>query len=286
MKSRTNHLIQIIAIYVIIALSGFFTWKYIPIPDQIFRFMATSFVMTVVCFIFSVIKKNSSVYDAYWSVIPFYTVVLLCCIHFNELTIFHLLTFLTVSIWSWRLTLNWARSWSGFEQEDWRYKDLAEQTGVFYPLVNFFGIHLFPTAMVFSAMWPLFDIFSRPLEHTWLFFIGMLVSLSGVALEFVADNQLAKFRRRPNPKSTDLLDTGIWGRSRNPNYLGEILFWFGIFLIGYSFGEPAMTMVGSLMMLCLFVVISIPLKEDRMLERKSGYWEYKKRVPKLIPRFW
>ncbi len=270
----------------LIGLSGVLTWKYIPINSQIFVFMVVSFVMTVVCYVFSVIKKNSSVYDAYWSVIPFYTVILLCYNNYQALTIYHLLTFLTVSIWSWRLTLNWVRSWSGFEQEDWRYRDLAEQTGSFYPLVNFFGIHLFPTAMVFSAMWPLFDVFGSTMQYTWLFFVGMLICLSGVALEYFADNQLAKFRKRKDPKPEDLLDAGIWGRSRNPNYLGEIIFWFGIFLIGYSFGTSAITIVGSIMMLCLFIVISIPLKEDRMLERKPKYGAYKKRVPKLIPKFW
>jgi len=286
LKTRINHIIQIIFMYLIIALSGFLTWKYIPIDSQIFVFMAASFVMTVVCFIFSVIKRNSSVYDAYWSVIPFYAVILLCSIHFQELTIFHWLTFLTVSIWSWRLTLNWVRSWSGFQQEDWRYEDLAQQTGAFYPLVNFFGIHLFPTAMVFSAMWPLFDVFSSSMQNTWIFFAGMFVSVVGVAFEFVADNQLAKFRKRANPQPEELLDTGIWAKSRNPNYLGEILFWFGVFLMGYSFGTSVITIVGSIAMLCLFVVISIPLKEDRMLERKPNYGAYKKRVPKLIPKFW
>jgi len=286
LKTRTNHLLQITAIYLAIALSGFLAWKYIPLNSQVFVFMAASFVMTAVCFMFSLIKKNSSVYDAYWSVIPFYAIVLLSVINFQKFTLFHLLTFLTVSIWSWRLTLNWVRSWSGFEQEDWRYKDLAKQTGVFYPLVNFFGIHLFPTAMVFSAMWPLFGVFTSTMQYPWIFFIGMSVSLLGALLEFLADNQLAQFRKRPNPKSQDLLDTGIWSKSRNPNYLGEILFWFGVFLIGYSFGQPAITIVGSVMMLFLFLVISIPLKESRMIERKSGYWEYRKRVPKLIPKFW
>lgn len=248
--------------------------------------MAASFVMTVVCFIFSVIKNNSSVYDAFWSVIPFYYVLLLSFINLEVITAYHLITFLVVSIWSWRLTLNWVRSWSGFSQEDWRYTDLAEQTGMFYPLVNFFGIHLFPTAMVFSAMWPLFDVFSSAMQNQWLFFAGVVVSLSGVALEFFADNQLAEFRKRPNPKPEDLLDTGLWAKSRNPNYLGEILFWLGIFLIGYSFGTSAITIAGFVVMLCLFVVISIPLKEDRMLERKPGFRAYKKRVPKLVPKFW
>lgn len=262
------------------------TWKYIPLESQLFVFMAASLVMTIVCFICSVIKNNSSVYDAYWSVIPFYFVLLLCYVNFENLNLYHFLTVLTVSIWSWRLTMNWVRSWAGFSQEDWRYQDLAEQTGVFYPLINLFGIHLFPTALVFAGMWPLFDVFSSTIQYSWVFFIGMGISLSGATLQFFADNQLAAFRKRPNPKSEELLDTGIWSKSRNPNYLGEILFWFGVFLIGYSFGAPTITIVGAIAMLCLFVVISIPLKEDRMMERKSGYEAYKKRVPKLIPKFW
>lgn len=286
MTTKTNGILQIILIYLLIALSGFLSWKYLPIENEVLAFLAADLVMTVVCFAFSVIKKNSSVYDAYWSVIPFFFVLQWSWIYFQDLSLFHLLAFLVISIWSWRLTLNWARGWSGMAHEDWRYVALAQKHGSLYPFVNFSGIHLFPTLLVFAGMWPLFYLFEGPIETTWLFYLGMAVSLLGTTFEFFADNQLAKFKRRPNPKPEELLDTGIWSRSRNPNYLGEILFWVGLFFIGFSFGAPWYTGAGFVVMLFLFVFISIPLKEERMLKRRPGFTDYKKRVPMLLPKFW
>lgn len=257
-----------------------------PSVNEIYSFAAADLVMTVVCFLFSVWKRNSSVYDAYWSVIPFYFILLWTHIHFDSLNLYHYLTFLAVSIWSWRLTLNWVRWWSGFAHEDWRYVNLAKKTGAFYPIVNFLGIHLFPSLMVFAGMWPLFYIFSSQSEPSTIFYLGLLSSFIGTALEFFADNQLATFRKRPNPKTEDLLDTGLWAKSRNPNYLGEILFWVGLFLIGHSFGAPSYTIAGIFVMIGLFVGISIPMKEKHMMQRRPGFNSYKKRVPMFFPKFW
>ena len=270
--------------YLIIALSGVLSYKYIVTKDPILNLLIADLVMTVVTFVFSIVKKNSSVYDAYWSVIPFYFVALFIYELYDFLNVYHYLIFFAVSLWSWRLTLSWARGWPGFHHEDFRYVELAKQTGVFYPAVNFLGIHLFPTLMVFACCWPMFYIFKSDPNHLWLMIIGVALSLLGVWFEYEADNELAKFRKRENPKTEDLLDTGIWGKSRNPNYLGEMLFWLGLGLAGLSFGAPWYTLVGVLSLILMFFFISIPMKDKRMASRRKGYEEYKKRVPLIIPK--
>ena len=63
------------------------------------------------------------------------------------------------------LTFNWIRGWKGLEQEDWRYVDLKKRTGKFYELVNFSGIHMFPTLIVFACCLP----FKFIVENTLLF---------------------------------------------------------------------------------------------------------------------
>lgn len=284
MSSSKSHPLQIVAIYIIIALSGILSWKYILMDNEILSFLVADIVMTIVCFIFSLIKKNSSVYDAYWSVIPFYFVLMWIFLHSDLLGFHHYLTFIVISLWSWRLTFNWLRSWSGFAHEDWRYINLSKKTGAFYPIINFLGIHIFPTAMVFAGMFPIFYIMTNDLDHSGLFYLGIAISLLGTGLEFVADNQLYKFKSKQK-RTEELLDTGLWSKSRNPNYLGEILFWVGLFVIGQAYQAPLHTVVGSLIMLFLFVFISIPMKEERMIERRPSYLEYKKKVPLLIPRF-
>jgi steroid 5-alpha reductase family enzyme len=288
MTKKTNHLIQITIMYIVMALSGYASWEYVPIDDVPLRYLTAHVVMTIICFIFSVLKKNSSVYDAFWSVIPFYFVVFWAYEYSDALNLPQWIAIAVVSIWSWRLTLNWARSWADFSHEDWRYVKLAKDTGAFYPAVNFLGIHLFPTLLVFGGMWPLLYLFLNPMdvEFQWLVYLGAAISILGIALEYFADNQLYAFRNKPNAKTGEILDTGLWGRMRYPNYLGEMLFWIGAMVMSFPFNPPFYTAFGAVAMCVLFLFISIPMKEKRMLERRNNYTEYQKRVPLLIPRFW
>ena len=114
MSNKKQDLSQVIIFYIIIGLVGFFTYQFTPVENEILRFLIADLAMTVICFIFSLIKKNASMYDAYWSVIPFYFCLQWIYLFFQDLNMFHYLAFGVVSLWSWRLTLNWVRSWDEF----------------------------------------------------------------------------------------------------------------------------------------------------------------------------
>ena len=112
------------------------------------------------------------------------------------------------------------------------------------------------------------------IQYAGFLYSGVAISIIGTLFEFFADNQLASFRSKKY-KTEKLLDTGLWSRSRNPNYLGEILFWLGLFFIGQAYAAPWYTCAGILTMLFLFVFISIPMKEERMLERRPSFKEFR-----------
>lgn len=284
MKTDPKALFQIILFYFVIAFAGITTWILVSDLPEVLRFLAADLAMTVVCFAFSLVKRNSSVYDAFWSVIPFYFVLAWIILNMGDLSIWAWISFAVVSLWSWRLTLNWVRSWTDFSHEDWRYVNLARQTGKWYPLVNFSGIHLFPTLMVFAGMWPLFYVVDGELMNVGLFLLGTVISLTGIALQFFADNELARFRRRPNPKKDEILQAGLWAVCRHPNYLGEMMFWIGLAFIGVSHGAPLVTLVGAVAMILMFQFVSIPMKEKRMVNSRPEWAEYCSRVPKLLPK--
>jgi len=136
--------------------------------------------------------------------------------------------------------------------------------------------------MVFAGMWPIFYLFEGDIRSVPILFVGLAIGIIGILFEFFADNQLARFRSMKH-ETEKLLDTGLWARSRNPNYLGEILFWLGLFIIGFAYGAPLYTSAGILTMFALFYFISIPMKEERMLERRPSFKAYMERVPKLFP---
>ncbi|MBK7428194.1 MAG: DUF1295 domain-containing protein [Saprospiraceae bacterium] len=282
MKQKQQDLWVIVVIYIVIAVAGFITYIKFQSSPYLESFLIADIVMTIVAFIFSLWNRNSSVYDAYWSVIPFYFVVGWIILEPATLTFWSGLTYLTLFIWSWRLTLNWARSWDGFQHEDWRYRNLATQTGQYYPIVNFLGIHLFPTCMVFLCMWPLFSIPAGGDVSKLLCVAGVAVATLGIYLEFISDNQLAAFRKL---KTGKMLDKGIWAKCRHPNYLGEILFWLGMAICGISFGAAWYTLIGIVALTIMFIFVSIPMKEKHMLSRYPDFAKYRKEVPLIIPGF-
>jgi steroid 5-alpha reductase family enzyme len=240
--------------------------------------------MTLVTFGFSIYKKNSSVYDAYWSVIPFYFVLLWFVQNGVFWTPLQAITALVISLWSWRLTHNWYRSWPGWEHEDWRYVNFRKQFGKHFQWINFSAIHLYPTCIVFLSMSGLFWLFDETdKEFNLLAVAGNLIAFIGILLEFFADNSLYKSRNDPNRQKGISIRTGLWKYSRNPNYLGEMLFWIGLALVGLGVAAPIWTALGALGMVLMFIFASIPMKEKRLLETRTDFEKYKAEVSMIIP---
>jgi steroid 5-alpha reductase family enzyme len=241
---------------------------------------------TVAVFGFSFAFGNSSFYDAYWSVAPPMIAVYLALVpeaSGGDRARLLLVTVL-VTLWAVRLTWNWARGWTGLAHEDWRYVDLKAKSGRAYWGVSFGGIHLFPTVQVFLACLPLYPALVSPRPVGWLDAAAAAVTLAGIGFELVADNQLRRFVRSRPPREK-ILDTGIWAWSRHPNYLGEISFWWGVWLFGVAANAAWWwTIVGPLAITLMFRFASLPMIETRMTERRPGWTEHARRVPLLLPR--
>jgi steroid 5-alpha reductase family enzyme len=249
--------------------------------------LAADVVATLVVFAFSFWFDNSSFYDAYWSVAPLPIALYWALAPGAEAAVpaRQAIALVVVVLWGLRLTSNWARGWHGLGHEDWRYVDLRRQSGGAYWLVSFTGLHLGPTLIVFLGCLPLWGAVhagSRPLG--FLDAAGAALALGGTLLELVADAQLRGFRRAP-PAPDAVLESGLWAWSRHPNYLGEILFWCGLALLGFAAaGWRWWIPLGALAMALMFWRASLPLMEERMLARRPRYAEVQRRVPLLIPR--
>jgi len=243
-------------------------------------------VATFVVFGFSMVLANSSLYDAYWSVVP--PVIGLywaSALPGSEaVPARQALVLLLVFAWGVRLTWSWSRGWPGLHHEDWRYRELRESSNAPYWLVSLTGIHYFPTFQVFLACLPLYAalaIGSRPLGP--LDALAALVTAGAIALETIADEQLREFNR--TKQSGDICALGVWAWLRHPNYLGEILFWWGLWLFGVA-AAPAWywSVIGPLAITAMFLFASIPMLDRRNLARRPGYAEVMKSVPALVPR--
>ncbi len=241
---------------------------------------AKSLIADILCtffiFAFSRVFNNSSIYDPYWSVIPFFLALFwLQDSHLSSSTILLLVGFL---LWGARLTFNWVSGWEGLHKQDWRYVELQTRTKKYYWFVSLAGIHLFPTLIVFLGCMPAYYLITDQVEATYWHYLSFGIMLSAIIIEMVADVQMHR-HRKSNAEGS--IRSGLWTYSRHPNYFGEILFWIGVFLISLP-SAPFWTISGPISMIFLFYFVSIPMMEKRLATRK-GFTEYKKNVSRLVP---
>jgi steroid 5-alpha reductase family enzyme len=235
-------------------------------------------VATAVTFAFSLIFKNASVYDPYWSVQP--PVILVAFAIGKRLNAFGILLIIAVSFWALRLTANWAYTFGNLTHQDWRYTMLREKTKKIYPVVNFIGIHMVPTLVVYMCILPAVYAVLAETSLNVGSALFLCVSLGAAVMQGIADIEMHKFR-----KSRDgaFIRRGLWKYSRHPNYFGEILMWWGIGLsVVCARPDAWYLLVGAIANTALFLGVSIPLADGRQ-SKKEGFSEYKAQTRMLLP---
>lgn len=119
--------------------------------------------------------------------------------------------------------------------------------------------------------------------------IGFLVWVFGFAFEVVADTQKSRFSANPDNKGK-FIHTGLWSRSRHPNYFGEIVLWIGVAIIALPVlqGWQWVAMISPMFVTLLLTRVSgVPLLEKKADKKWGGqedYEAYKKSTPVLIPK--
>lgn len=276
-QSRAASFTAVALVYVIAALVGILTYRSLDL-DWWLALLIADVLATVVTFIFSVIFGNASVYDPYWSVQP--PVILIAFAIGRELTALGILLIIAVSFWAVRLTANWAYTFHGLEHQDWRYTMLKDKTGIFYPIINFVGIHMVPTLVVYGCILPAVYAVRNGLDANVFSVMAILVSLGALALQGAADVEMHRYRKN---RSGSFIRVGLWRYSRHPNYLGEILMWWGVASsVVFSAPEAWYLIAGAVANTVLFFAVSIPMADKRQ-SRKEGFDEYKRQTRMLLP---
>ena len=239
---------------------------------------------TLVVFISSQIFRNSSLYDPFWSVAPIPIVVYLAIYPESEQINLEktFLIVLPVLFWAFRLTLNWSRDWKGLGDEDFRYVNLKQKP--FAIMIDLFGIHIYPTLQVNLSLLPIYYGLSISTNSAnFYLYLASIFTISAVIFETVADEQMRTFRNS-DVNMGKTMKEGLWARSRHPNYLGEILFWWGLFFMTVSIDTGFWYLfICPLIMNLMFSLITCRMMDNRSLERRDDYAEYLDTTRQLIP---
>lgn len=278
---KNNKILSLLLILLMYVIS-FFTFYIVYYSlklDYYYSFIIADVISTAIIFLFSLIFKNASCYDAYWSALPLFAVVML--LFQTEINIVRLLIAIAIIGWGLRLTINWIYTFDNLNWIDWRYKDLKDKSKRLYPIVNFFGIHLFPTLIVYFCFLPVLYVFYNDVSLNPFVIIFFVLSIISFTMQGIADLQMHRFRKN---KTGTFIRNGLWKYSRHPNYLGEIMMWWMIALFSiFALSGYYYLVIGAVLNTCLFVFISIPLAEKHQRSRKEGFDEYKKETRMLLP---
>lgn len=278
-EKKSSGMAAVIAVY-LVAIGVFIAVYVVSDAGSVLRRTFVADIgATLVVFLASVFANNSSVYDPYWSVLP-PVMFVTWLIDLGQVTLFALIILAVTLIWGTRLTLNWATSWSGMGQEDWRYRSFRARFGRLYWPVSLLAIHLFPTVSVFLGCIPVYFVLTEGIVSVPIAGLATLVTAVAVYIEATADIQLRRFKAEGGEGPCTV---GLWRFSRHPNYLGELGFWLGLLLFGLAAGAPWWSLAGMAVMVGIFAGYSIPAMERKITATRPSYRIIQEAVPVLVP---
>jgi steroid 5-alpha reductase family enzyme len=237
-------------------------------------------------YLLSLILKRSDIVDIGWG-FGFIITTLTSSLLANNITIKMLIVTILVSIWGLRLAIHILLRNKG-KEEDFRYKKFKKDWGKNFWWKSYLNIFLLQGFLMILISVPIIYLFTFSLEKfSWLTYIGIGVWTLGFLFELISDRQLSRFITKKKEQKTEerFLKTGLWSLSRHPNYFGEVLLWWGIWLICISTSDPTslLTVIGPITITYFITQVSgVPILEKKY-EGNEEWEEYKERVPKFIP---
>ena len=225
----------------------------------------------------SVMRRDASLADRVWG-LGF--VVVAWAIALRSIAADWLVVLL-VSIWGLRLAAHiTVRNWG--HGEDRRYRAMRERNGSGWWWQSLFWVFGLQAVLCLIIALPL--VVAVPVGGSGLLrTLGIIVWAIGFAFESIGDWQLVRFSRDPS-NANRVLDTGLWRYTRHPNYFGEVVLWWGLWLTAVEAGGW-WTILGPITITVLLLKVSgVTMLEDGMTSRRPGYAEYVRRTSAFLPR--
>jgi steroid 5-alpha reductase family enzyme len=241
--------------------------------------------MMVGVWLLSLVKRDASIVDVFWG-LGFVFVAWLTFFQTDGFLGRKLLITLLTTIWGLRLAVHiFIRNWG--HGEDRRYEAWRSQHGERFWWVSLFTVFGLQAALlwVISIVVQAGQIAPVPSRLVWLDYLGAVIWAVGFSFEAVADWQLAGFKADPANRGK-VMNRGLWAYSRHPNYFGECLLWWGLFLVTLATPGGALTIISPILITILLLKVSgVTLLEKTIVETRPEYANYMKTTSSFFPWF-
>jgi steroid 5-alpha reductase family enzyme len=255
--------------------------------DQILASFAVAGIVVcfymIILFIVAICRANNSIADIAWG--PGFVLAGLTAFLYHEaFGSRNYLVMALLTIWGLRLGIRIYLRNRG-HAEDWRYKKWRDEWGRMFYLRSFFQVFILQGMLLIVNLTPVLIVHSQKSGAiTWLDAIGLAIWVIGFIFETTGDWQLDRFLKDKANRGK-VMDSGLWRYTRHPNYFGEVMMWWGIFVIALSSPFGYLGVAGPLVISFLILFVSgIPMTE-RGMTGDEAFEAYKKRTSVFIPWF-
>jgi steroid 5-alpha reductase family enzyme len=235
-------------------------------------------------FIIAQLKKDNGVVDIGWGtgfiLVAFATFYLYGSNRLHQ----KLVTFI-VMIWGLRLSLYiFIRNWD--RPEDFRYAKWREEWGRHVVVRSFFQIFMLQGIIMFINTLPIVVVNSSPLINKSLIFLyptGSILGLIGFLFEAIGDWQMYSFKSNPHQHQHAIMNKGLWRYSRHPNYFGEAVQWWAMFLLAIPSGKWYLSILAPVTITFLLIRVSGITLLEKKYEGNDAYSLYKRTTSAFLP---
>lgn len=238
-------------------------------------------LMQYVVFLYAYKNKRIDIIDVFWGL----SFILVGCLYIltniTNINIATVVAFICVLIWGLRLSSHIFTRFKSRKIQDERYTEITKDF-INNPLKTYVKVFAIQALLASLVMVAFLAATVSPDYNLELLIIGFILWLSGFIFESIADRQL---KNHINSRAGGLLKTGLWKYSRHPNYFGELVQWWAIWVM-LSGGEFVIIgLFGPVVISILIILVSgIPPLEKRM-SSKDGWIDYKKSTSAIVPWF-
>lgn len=227
--------------------------------------------------------KNNSIVDIFWGM-GFVVATVFAVLENRSYSLMSVVTMVLVSIWGTRLTYHIAKRNIG-KPEDFRYVAFRKQWGTkWVRLKAFLHVYMLQFVMLLLISSAAINtILTNRVGVTLLDIIGILIWCVGFYFEAKADFELTAFKNDPQNKGK-IMTEGLYKYTRHPNYFGEAVMWWGIYLIGFSSGGWGVVISPLTITMLVRYVSGVPLLEKHY-EGNKAFEQYAERTNIFIPWF-
>ena len=230
-------------------------------------------------FILASIIRRNDIMDIAWG--PGFLLVSLYLFFSGSSSPRSLLITILIFLWALRLAI-YIGSRNRGKTEDFRYLNWRNTWKLFY-LRSYFQIYILQGTLLLFIAAPIVvtaSAGSSPLNI--LDFAGLAVWLFGMIFETVGDWQMSRFKSDPANRGK-IMTTGLWRYTRHPNYFGEVVLWWGIFIISLSSNGWFYGLIGPITISFLILFVSgIPMLEEKYRDNPE-FQEYKRKTSSFFP---